>query len=490
MSFDRATSRRIHANAIALLGGDVLNKASTFLVYAMLGYYSGPYEFGQLSIGMLLLYTFHVFAAAGLPTLIARSVARKHTRSLRLLYAGYLSACVPACASVLCMLLFALFKFNNQADSSSAYVVAILALAIIPYAMTMIAEAVIRGNEKMHLIAMSNIPGNAALVIGSALALYSGYRVMALAIIVVAARLLTMCTSHFLCVTAAVPTATRFATVHSLSRRISYSWRLLSKSIVFAGSDGINVIWASLDSLILNYFVGERGNGLLGPSFQILQPILLVYRSVGHSAFPALCAAARASNLEFANLSKHLIENLLRLSIPAVLCIWVLAGDLLVLVYGNEEFREGRIALEILAFTLLLDTLAPVLGHGLWARGRERTVLKIVICNLAANLAVGTLLIYHFGLAGAAFSALLSSLMNVVQHYWYSRLDVPELTILPSISRLAVPTILMVGLVCFLPTNFYFNVVVAVIAYFAVAFFSSWYPMLLRRTYSQKLESS
>ena len=67
MKFSQSKLFRIGMNAMSLLGGDVFNKASTFLVYALLARHTGVHEFGQLSLGLMLLYTFHVFAAAGLP---------------------------------------------------------------------------------------------------------------------------------------------------------------------------------------------------------------------------------------------------------------------------------------------------------------------------------------------------------------------------------------------------------------------------------------
>src|SRR3954463_4653308 len=71
-----ALMRRVVINAMSLLTSDVLNKAATFMVYALVGRYCGARAFGQLSLGLMLLYTFQVFASAGLPTLITRDVAK------------------------------------------------------------------------------------------------------------------------------------------------------------------------------------------------------------------------------------------------------------------------------------------------------------------------------------------------------------------------------------------------------------------------------
>src|ERR1700749_931231 len=67
---------RVVVNTMSLLTTDVLNKAATFVVYALVGRYCGPRAFGQLSLGLTLLYTFHVLASAGRPPLITRDGAK------------------------------------------------------------------------------------------------------------------------------------------------------------------------------------------------------------------------------------------------------------------------------------------------------------------------------------------------------------------------------------------------------------------------------
>src|SRR3972149_136999 len=96
-----APLRRIAVNTTSLLTSDVLNRATTFAVYAMVARFCGPTSFGQLSLGLMLLYTFQVFASAGLPTLLMREVAKRPDASDRY----FANASVLAvCTSVLSIL--------------------------------------------------------------------------------------------------------------------------------------------------------------------------------------------------------------------------------------------------------------------------------------------------------------------------------------------------------------------------------------------------
>ena len=73
--------RTIGANALSILTSDVLNRATSFVLYAMVARHLGAFEFGRLSLALSLFYVFQVSAVAGLKTLIVREVAKDRSRT-------------------------------------------------------------------------------------------------------------------------------------------------------------------------------------------------------------------------------------------------------------------------------------------------------------------------------------------------------------------------------------------------------------------------
>lgn len=412
------TMNKIRRNAIAIFTGDLVNKASMFAVYAMLSRYTSLESFGLLQFGLLVLYTFNVFAAAGLPTLLTRRVARHANRTRHLLYHGYAGA---LCSSLIAMLGMILFAFVMRYDADMRSVMCLLAIAIVPYALTLVAEAVIRGRERMHLIALANLPGNLLLVGGGFAVLSQGYGVYWLAMVVIAARWATFLLTHLM----AWRCCRESLAVPGVGFRIGM--KQLKHSLVFFGNDGVNAIWSALDQVMLSKFASEREIGLLGSSYQILQPILMVYRAVGTSAFPTLCYTA--SRDAIAEMVESLIGLLWRLSTPAAIGLFLLADEVLVFAYGNEDFRAASTVIRILIFTLFLDPITPLLGHALWATKQERVVLRIVMVNLLANVVVGCVLISQFGLIGAAITYVGINFFNVLQHKYYFRRQIAPLAL-------------------------------------------------------------
>jgi len=450
--------QRMGVNSIAILASDIFTRASSLFVYILVGRYGEGSEFGQLSLGLMLLYTFHVFAVAGLPTLLVRDVAGSPRGARRTLYHGYLAALIPALLSLLAMSLFAIVM---RYSATTTGVILLLSVALLPYAFNVIAESVIRGCQKMPWIVIGNIPGSLFLVLGCYAVISTGASVVQLAIVVVISRFIGMLAMHKCCL----------QVTHGLRTgvlRFRYARLLLLKSLVFLWSDAIAAVSASLNSILLSKFAGEREVGWLTACFQLLQPMLMIYRSVGNSCFPVLVQSVQNKKDSLGEICQTLIVLLWRIAIPATLVLFCLAGDILVLVYGKEEFRAASTILQILSFTLLLDTLNPVIGHGLWASGKDRLVLNIVIVNFIFSSILSALLVWQFGIMGAAWSVLLSSIVNVVQHYVYFELAVGRLRLVKEFWKL-LPILLISSLIFLVPVHLFIQLAVALLVYGGVS---------------------
>lgn len=450
--------QKLGLNSIAILTSDVMTRASTLVLYMLIGRYGDKDHFGQLSLGLMLLYTFHVFAVAGLPTLLVRKVARAPQRARSIWYHGYVAAIFPACLSLGAMASFTWFMSYSW---STTVVVLLLALALIPYAAGVIAESVIRGSQSMLWIVLGNFPGTLFLLAGSYGVIMTSASVIQLAGVVVGSRVISMIAMHLCC--SSVLNKRRRTRIH-----LSYAWMLLKESLVFFWSDAISAISASLNTILLSKFAGVREVGWLTACFQLLQPMLMVYRSVGNSCFPMLVQNVNRQQGGIAEICQTLIVLLVRLAIPATVVLFAVGGDILVVVYGKEEFRAATPMLQILAFTLLLDTLNPVIGNGLWAAGKDKLVLNIVVVNFVASTTLSAILVSQYGILGAAWSIVLASVVNVIQHYVYFQMFVGQMYLFRELIKL-IPILSISGVALALPAPIYIQLVLALVVYGAMS---------------------
>jgi len=79
---------RLVGNFTSLLTSEVVNRATTFVLYALIARYLGAYELGQLSLALTLFFMSQFIAGAGLKILITREVAKDRTKTGPYLFNG------------------------------------------------------------------------------------------------------------------------------------------------------------------------------------------------------------------------------------------------------------------------------------------------------------------------------------------------------------------------------------------------------------------
>ena len=392
------------SNGLSLLTSDVLNKATTFLVYAMVARYLGLFEFGQLSVGLLLLYTCQVFCAMGLPMSITRTVARNPKRARDCWLHGLILAGVTGViiTALLCVLTFVIGY-----SPSTTNIILVLSIGLIPYGLAIVSESVLRGLERMHWIALANVPANIAKVGLTIYLLHSGHGLVAIAILLVIVRFMILATEIV-----GVYAATR---AYPFQFSISFGIKLAKEASTFLGLDGLIALWSCLSVVMLSRMVSEEAAGLYSSSAQLLQPVTLVFKSVIGTLFPSLCRAATNSTSEFGHIVTRMLALLLTIAMPSAVLMFVLAPEVL-LIYGDEFNSHGWV-LKAFSLMLLLNAGTTVLGHAILARGKERVILRVVQVNLVVDLLLGFVLISQYGLAGAVITTLVVWVLNFAMHY-------------------------------------------------------------------------
>src|SRR5258708_2348932 len=160
--------RNIGGNALSILTSDVMNRATSYVLYAMVARNLGAFEFGQLSLALTLFYVFQVSAVAGLKILIVRQVARN--RSQTRLY--FINGCMIVVLSSLLSLgvLYAFVRLLHYPPATNL-VILLLSLGLLPYAISAVCEGIFQAWERMRYIAYVNVPVNVAKMAGAYLLL-------------------------------------------------------------------------------------------------------------------------------------------------------------------------------------------------------------------------------------------------------------------------------------------------------------------------------
>ena len=398
--------RKVGGNALSILTSDVMNRAVSFVIYAMVARHLGAQEFGQLALAFSMFYMFQIFAIAGLKVLIIREVAKN--RTLTRLY--FLNSCaILAVSSLVSLSVLLVFLRLMHYSPSTNLVILLLSLGLLPSAISAVCEGIFQAWERMRYIAWVNVPVNLGKMTLAFLLLSRNHGLYAVLGILLGAFLIVAVVETCIVLR-------RFpAPPASLS--LSFSLRTVRSAVTFLGIDGTLAIEGSIIALLLSKLGSIAQVGLFSAACQVMVPLNLVYQSMAQSIFPLMCQRVEPGLQNLKRIAVGAMEVLLMLAVPAVAGIFFLGQWVLSLLYKNPAFIQAVPTLRVIAWILLLQVFGNVLGQVLLATHREKVNLRIVVVCTLINLLAGWPLIKLFGLRGAAITFVLNKLANAIQHY-------------------------------------------------------------------------
>jgi O-antigen/teichoic acid export membrane protein len=401
--------RSLLANAGSILSSEVVLRLATFAVYLMVARALDPVAFGQLSLALAILYAAQVTAGFGLRTYLAREVAKAPASArAQLLH----SLPVVAVASLATVALVALFVGLAPYPQATASIVLLLATAAVPYALGSACEGIFQALERMHLIAVVNVPVHIAKVVAAAALLATGGGLVAIVLVLVVAQWIVA----LLSLGVAVRLLSRGEPTAAERFRVAHAAGMARDAAPFLGIDGTIALWTALPVVLLSLVRSEVEVGLFNAAVQLMVPVTLVLQSLAIAIFPLMSRRFAAGMDALRGVAHSLLAAMLVLALPAAFGLLVVAPEALRLVYG-PDFVVGAVALQILAVGVVFRALTTALGQVLLAGMRERTTLRIVVVNTIVTLLLGLLLIPSYGLIGAAATVVAAGAVNVVQHF-------------------------------------------------------------------------
>ncbi|PYR50116.1 MAG: hypothetical protein DMF89_10375 [Acidobacteria bacterium] len=399
--------RTTGSNALSILTSDVMNRATSFVLYALVARHLGTEAFGQLSLAFTLFYVFQVFAVGGLKTLVVRQVAKDRSRTSAYFVNGCLIVTLSSCASIGALLGFVRLMHY---PSRTALVVLLLSSGLLAYAVSAVCEGIFQAWERMRYIAYVNVPVNAAKIGAAVLLLQANAGLLAVVLVLVSSL-------AFVAVIESWVVIRRFP-----SPRASVDVRLAMETMrsagTFLGIDGTLAVMTSVNVLLLAKLRTDSEVGLYSAATQLTVPLLLVCQSIAQSIFPVLCQEITSGLQHQKRIVVQAIRLLLVVALPAVVALVVAGDQVLEIVYRNPAFAAAFPAVQILAWVLILQVFTSVLGQVLIASNRERATLRIVVVDTLVNGLLGWPVIQRFGLRGAAAVLLCTKAVDCCQHYF------------------------------------------------------------------------
>ena len=201
--------------------------------------------------------------------------------------------------------------------------------------------------------------------------------------------------------------------VHKAFPKLKWSlpddWSMLRPLLAFGGwmsvSNVVSPLLVYLDRFMLGAFVGLSAVGYYTAPFDGVVRMLIVPASLVNALFPSVSGMhATGDTTGIKRVFAKAVRNMtLILTVPAL--VLLVFGPMLLRFWLGDAFAEqGGTAVRILAFGVLMNSLAHIPSSFIVAMGRPDVNAKFHMFELLIHLPVAWILIHRYGVTGAAIA--------------------------------------------------------------------------------------
>ncbi|MGM0404681.1 MAG: flippase [Thermoplasmatota archaeon] len=251
-------------------------------------------------------------------------------------------------------------------------------------------------------------------------------------------------------------------------------WRsLLKTSSPFALFVTVSVIYGHVIIVLLAFFSSSYATGLYSASWKIIIFLGVVPYSFGRAIYPVFSRLYSSGRKILKRAYLESLRFLLILSLPLTLGLYVIAGDILRLIYTVEyqmTIEVFKTMIWMIPFLFMNGSLKMVL----WSSERTFDSSKNLMMASAALVISGIILIPIYGALGAAIAIVLAEIFHFLLNYHI----VSEQLLPAPVSYLWKPYVssMFMALLLYTPTYFDLNISalwilpIGIVSYFTVLY--------------------
>jgi O-antigen/teichoic acid export membrane protein len=391
---------KLIGNSLSMLVNRITQGIATFVLSAAIARTLGAYALGQYLLAISYYYIFVNLTSQGFKTLFTREIAREPQLTPIYLVSGTLLQLIFSIVGYLALVL-TIYLLPYSADTS--LVCCILGLTIIPFSLSNITESIFQAQEKMHLIAISTVPIYILRLLAMLWYMQVFQKIEYVAIILVISESIILLIEWLIIVNIIKPK-------WQLDR--AFMWKIVKTAKTLFAIEGIGMIAAKIDVLILSLLGSEVLVGLYGSVMQLIQPFFIISNSLTLAAFPGMSKAVAIGREQQRTEAENIINILLCMGIPFLMGMIFYGNDLLLFIYQKPSFLEASAILNLVSVAIVISTCAQSLSYVLIANGLERFNLIEVVLTSITGGCVGILMISQYKLLGAAYMSLAMSITS------------------------------------------------------------------------------
>lgn len=401
---------RLAKNFLFLLANNVLSPVFSMALVLAISRLSGVEMLGKYSLMMTVFTVGQSCAPLGLTVIVTREVAK--ARHLAGHY--FTNACVLT-SGLIAVLLLALIPavWAFVTDPAMRIAIALTLLSLLPSVVLGFGEGVVLACGHAEDFVTVAIGENTARAAIGTLLVFLGFGVLAIAVALLALRVLAAVVLVFILSRRDVALAARF------DRKL---WgELLAQVPIVGPTPIVYQLYNRSDILLLTWFGSWRDVGLYSAGLRLVDVARTLPAAYSRALYPILSRLYGQRAEEFKEVAQRSVRQCLLMVAPLTIVMSGLSPLLVTGFYGADAAGAAT-SLAILSCSLLPLAVACVLAQVLLAAGRQVIDLRVNVAASVLAVVANVLLIPRLGATGAAIAMLISiSAFVALQYVWLRR---------------------------------------------------------------------
>ncbi len=398
--------RRVAKNIAALFTAHFVVAFLLLALSVVIARTLGDVAFGKYSFVIALTAIFAIFSDLGYNTLMVREVARDPAQAGRYLK-NILGIRLVLSLIIFTAIVIIINATGYHADMKNLiYVFAIYTLIL---SISDVFKMVFRASERMQYESAITMISNIVRVVLGVSVLLRGYGLMGIALVFLLYSLLDLLLSFLVC-------KTRF-----VRPGVALDPGFWKGTVMVALPMGLvtilSLVYARTDTIMLAIMDGVAVVGWYNAAYNLVLGFTPIPHLFMNAILPLMSRLYVSSKDSLVMGYEKALTYLLISGLPIAMGMSLLADEIILLLYG-EGFANSVIALEILAWDVLLIFICLPLGFMLVAINRQNRMAVIVGGCALLNIVLNLILIPGFSYIGAAIATLITETVLFLAYFY------------------------------------------------------------------------
>lgn len=422
-SAEASTTQRLAKNSIAPIALNLFNRMVDFAFAALMLRILGPDNAGQYYYAGSVFMWFDIITNFGLNTYLTREVSRYREQARRylvntsLLRLGLAVLAAPLLVGFIAARQTLVAALTAPAAPSALLALALLYVGLIPNSIATGFSALFYAYEKAEYPAAVTTVSTLLKVGLGTVVLLAGFGIVGLAASAIAINVITLAILGMLAwrqipalrmagpSRATLRAALRAAPERALRREmLSESWPLMVNHL-------LATLFFKIDVPLMEAILGNETLGLYSTGYKYLDALNVIPAMFTMALFPVISRKAMEDRAGFVRFFRLGVKILTLLVLPAAIIATLAARELVLLLGGPEYLPGGAVALQLMAWSMVIGWINSLTQYVLIALNQQRYLMRAYMLALGFNLLANLLLMPRYGYQASALLHTAAELM-------------------------------------------------------------------------------